>query len=477
MVLSLVDSSNITSFAAVLAVVLTTHLIWTWIRLRRIPGPFWAKITNIPRAYWVWTRSAHEIHIPLHEKYDKLVRFGPNMVSVQDPSEISKIYRMYNPLLKASPSDFYHVILPMSKAKVLPGLFATQDEKLHRMLKKPIASVYSMSNLTSFELLVDTTIEVFLGQLRTRFVEPAKFDVVGEITFSRRLGFMEQGVDIDGIMASIWHWFEYVAVVGQIPWVDYLWVKNPIVSRLRPAKWSPMVRFAVKQQQEREKQLAEGKAPNQRDFLGRFLAVMSEDSTIPAWALPAWTSSNILAGSDTTTIMLRTIFKMLMMHPKSLASLMDETDEARRSEKLSRIASWKESRQLPYLDACIKEAGRLHPPFGLNLERVVPPEGMELCGETIPAGTIVGMNAWVRWLTGDAADIKKMESSLLTFGAGHRTCLGKHISLLEIYKLVPTILQHFELESAHKDTIWEVQNRWFVPQSNFDVHLKVRKYS
>lgn len=41
-----------------------------------------------------------------------------------------------------------------------------------------------------------------------------KFDVVGEITFSKRLGFLEEGRDVEDIMASIWHWFEYVAIVG-----------------------------------------------------------------------------------------------------------------------------------------------------------------------------------------------------------------------------------------------------------------------
>lgn len=94
--------------------------------------------------------------------------------------------------------------------------------------------------------------------------------------------------------------------------------------------------------------------------------------------------------------------------------------------------SWKESRQLPYLDACIKEAGRLHPPFGLNLERVVPAGGLEICGQHIPSGTVVGMNAWAvhrdrdvfgqdasswrpeRWLEGDEENIKRMEASLLT---------------------------------------------------------------
>lgn len=128
-----------------------------------------------------------------------------------------------------SQSNFYHVILPMSKGKVLPGVFATQDENMHRMLKKPIASTYSMTNLVSFESFVDSTIHCFFEQLDKRFVETGEtcdwgtwlqyfaFDVVGEITFSKRLGFLEAGEDVDGIMGDIWHWFEYVAVVSEQP--------------------------------------------------------------------------------------------------------------------------------------------------------------------------------------------------------------------------------------------------------------------
>lgn len=152
----------------------------------------------------------------------------------------------------------------------------------------------------------------------------------------------------------------------------------------------------------------------------------------PDRVLPAWTSPNILAGSDTTAILLRTIFKNLITHRESLKCLLDEIHEAQTVGRLSPIVSWKESRQLPYLDACIKEAGRLHPPFGLNLERVVPTGGLEIYGQHIPAGTIVGMNAWAvhrdrdvfgqdahlwrpeRWLEGDEENIKKMEASLLT---------------------------------------------------------------
>lgn len=116
-----------------------------------------------------------------------------------------------------------------------------------------------------------------------------------------------------------------------------------------------------------------------------------------------------------------------------------------------------------------------------------------MCGKTLPAGTIVGMNAWVvhrdpdvfgpdadawrpeRWLEGDEARIKKMYASLLTFGAGHRKCLGKHISYLEIFKLVPTLLQAYDIELIDGGKGWRVQNRWFVPQSGFYIRLRKRK--
>jgi hypothetical protein len=98
-----------------------------------------------------------------------------------------------------------------------------------------------------------------------------------------------------GTGSNTWLWYVTIAPsilitseltfvqVGQIPWVDYLWVKNPIVSRLRPARWSPMVQFALKQQENREAQRAEGKPVNDKDFLSRFIVAMEKDPSIPKW--------------------------------------------------------------------------------------------------------------------------------------------------------------------------------------------------
>ena len=97
------------------------------------------------------------------------------------------------------------------------------------------------------------------------------------------------------------------------------------------------------------------------------------------------------------------------------------------------------------------------------MERRTPPQGIDILGEHIPGGVIVGCNAWVlhrrpeifgedvnvfrpeRWIEADSSKLKEMKATMFQFGAGARTCIGKNISLLEIYKLVPTFLRNFEV--------------------------------
>jgi cytochrome P450 len=49
---------------------------------------------------------------------------------------------------------------------------------------------------------------------------------------------------------------------------------------------------------------------------------------------------------------------------------------------------------------------------------------------------------------GDEQRVKVMNGTMLQFGMGSRTCIGKNISLLEIYKLVPSMLRRFEVCSS-----------------------------
>ena len=210
----------------------------------------------------------------------------------------------------------------------------------------------------------------------------------------------------------------------------------------------------------------------------------------------------MLAGADTTAITLRAIVYYILKNPPVYKKLQKELDDA----KLPCPVTYKATQSLPYLNAVILEACRVHPGVGLPLERIVPTEGLPLPdGRVIPAGTIVGMNAGVvhgnkevygqdadsfnpsRWLRKEAEGEteqdfavrrSKMKDADLTFGAGNRICLGKNISLLEVYKLVATLFVEYDMKLVDPQKEWKVQNSWFGRHSGIAVLQNRRsKYS
>lgn len=94
-------------------IILLGHFLFclyrSYYRLKHIPGPIWARLTNLQRVWWVQTRKAHEIHQQLHEKYGISVRLGPNMVSISDPEAIPVIYpaRMGFPKVRDNQPNSY----------------------------------------------------------------------------------------------------------------------------------------------------------------------------------------------------------------------------------------------------------------------------------------------------------------------------------------------------------------------------------
>ena len=335
------------------------------------------------------------------------------------------------------------------------------------------------------------------------------FDVVGELTWSKRIGFVERDEDVDGIVKFIGDFLSYAGPIGQQPFLDLLFEKNPIKLQLQKLGISkyifPVTRFANAQSANREVEMAkirETGVVNQPagrgiDLLTKFnLAQRDHPEFMTDRQVLASCTSMIFAGSETTAISLSSIFYNLVKHPRVYKKLMEELDEAAMNgiitERERSKVSWAEAQKLPYLDAVIQESFRIHPAAGLILERIVPPQGMDILGEHIPGGTIVGCNAWVlhrrpeifgsdvnvfrpeRWLEAKPDRLKEMKATMFQFGAGARTCIGKNISLLEIYKLVPTFLRNFEIELERPEAEWKLHNAWFVRQLDFNTVFKKR---
>ncbi|KAI1375397.1 putative benzoate 4-monooxygenase cytochrome P450 [Hypoxylon crocopeplum] len=489
-----------------IGVALVFQAFRTWWPLRHIPGPLFAKITNLQRVWWVKTGRAHLIHEQIHQKYGEVVRIGPNMVSISNPEAIPTVYPMRPGFPK---SDFYATLRPYTPDHgTLLAVFNTQDEQVHKRIKNPIAPLYSLSNVVLFEGLIDEVLECLEEQLDNRFSQTGAtlnlgdwlqyfaFDVMGTLTFSKRYGFIHEGRDAGGMLATIYNHLKAQSVLTQITWLDPIINKNRIASRLFPTPGMSILGFVGKVIHERlqtpedkeDIRASNGSKRQFRDYLSHFLEIQQSNDKVPTWAPTAWVFSNVVAGSDSTGTVMKTVMYNLLCHPSTLEKLYKELAAANLSRPYPK---WGEVCLLPYLDACIQEGVRLHPPFALPFERVVPAGGITVLGKYLPGGTLVGGNPYVvnrhrqtfgddpdswspeRWLVGGEQHKKKLEKSVLTFGAGRRVCLGKHLGLLELKKIIPFLVLTYDMSVVDPED-FSVENGWFFKQTGFHAKLKKR---
>ena len=164
-------------------------------------------------------------------------------------------------------------------------------------------------------------------------------------------------------------------------------------------------------------------------------------------------------------ITMTALFYYLLKHRDVYNKLREEVDNNLPRDPKEDIR-FSDARALPYLQAVVNETFRIHPSFAVMYERVVPAGGADIAGHFVPEGTIVGVNPWVvqrnsevfgkdanvyrpeRWLENDAAQVKLMHQAMHQFGAGEYICLGRHVSMLEIYMVVPTMLRRFDVCDA-----------------------------
>ncbi|KAI1304020.1 cytochrome P450 [Xylaria venustula] len=505
--------------------------------LNKYPGPFLASLTDIWRLREVWGRQFEVTHRKLHDQYGDVVRLGPNTLSFADPKALKTIYGLNKGFIK---SDFYIVQQGVSKGSGLATLFSTTDNNFHAQLRRCVNSAFSMSALVQYEPFVNNTLKLFFEQTERLYVNNPEgcdfvrwlqfyaFDVIGEVTYSKRHGFLERNEDVDGIVSYLGNLFLYVAPIGQIPWLDRLFLKNPIYLKL--SEWgivdatNPIVLFARARMTERLGMMGTGNGdaskpllpitdtakggPASPDLLSKFLAARdSRPEFMSDKLVLAMAVSMAFAGSETTAISLAAVFYNLLRNPAVLARLQAELDGAARAGAFADYelgsVTWAESQRLPYLDACIKEAFRMYPAAGLPLERIVPEPGVDIAGHYVRGGTIVGCSAWLihrrpeifgadvdvyrpeRWLVDESLPeaqreererrVREMNGHMFQFGMGARTCIGKNISLLEMYKLVPSLLRRFEIRFKDPSQEWKTVNAWFIKQQNFKTLFERRE--
>lgn len=143
----------------------------------------------------------------------------------------------------------------------------------------------------------------------------------------------------------------------------------------------------------------------------------------------------------------------LITSPRCYEKLQAEIDSAIQRGEISSPITDVEGKNLPYLQACIKEGIRLWPPINGIMPKVSESDDIIL-GTHIPSGTEVGWCAWrvfrntdvfgsdaevfnpERWFEKDEDKLKEMENTAdLAFSPGRWKCLGQAIAFIELNKV------------------------------------------
>jgi cytochrome P450 len=284
------------------------------------------------------------------------------------------------------------------------------------------------------------------------------------MTLGRPLGFLE-GRDAFGLIKATSAFSWYIGLTSHLPWLHTIFQDNPIMRRAKPP---PIAAFA--EEVVRERMRSPVNATDLSDFLSHFLETHKQHPLMDEQQVVISVVGNLLAGSLSPSSAMKELTRYLATHPDSQQKLFEELGDS----QVTSPVSFSTVKDLPYLEGVVREALRLHSQIIVRQERVAPKGGMTLPdGNYLPAGTKVGALGQAmtlhrdvfgqdadnyvpeRWLHKSGESVQayterrnKMDRTDMTFGQGSRSCIGRNITILELFKAVTSLVLSFEFEAV-----------------------------
>ncbi|MCO5612238.1 hypothetical protein L7F22_066502 [Adiantum nelumboides] len=225
------------------------------------------------------------------------------------------------------------------------------------------------------------------------------------LQFGKSFGFVRRGSDMDGFLQGVSNLSHWGSMAGWLPMVS-----QPLRVLLRrlsgeagPEMIDRMTRPPIDARYRAlEEKAREGDEDEEvrTDLLAKF--IKSKDPKTGTRLTPHQVLTTAIsvvgAGSDTTSTALTAFLGYLVRHPAVYAAVQSEIDDAAEKGQLrngSDPVSYATGVKLPWLQACIKETLRLHPPISMSLPRIVPRGGAMIGDIFVPAGTHVSLSPYV----------------------------------------------------------------------------------
>ncbi|KAL5362254.1 cytochrome P450 [Aspergillus floccosus] len=441
--------------------------------LARFPGPKLNAISSLPGI-----RSLLKGRLPLdnkllHDKYGPVVRVSPNELAFNSAQAWEDIYGFKTGGRKNMHKDPIHV----GSVDPLPGAstLTMSDDNNHARQRRALSHSFSERALKEQEHIIQMYVDKLIQNLKrmaandeefnmVNWLNFTTFDIIGDLAFGEPFGCLDKGA-----------FHSWVALIYETVKVGALeqatrrfaqagsWMQTFLLNMI-PDEVRKRRRDHLAFSKEKVLRRLANSETEHKDFIYYILGQkkkhdLHENEIILNGAL------FIVAGSETTANLLSGLIARLIWNPDKYKKLCDEIRCAFQHE--SEITYERTSR-MPYLNACLEEGLRIHPPVPVGLLRTVPKEGDHIDGHWVPGGTSVAVGGWAashnpanfaecdtfipeRWLgDGLAGDNKK---GMQPFSLGPRGCIGKNLSYMEMRLILTRILWNFDIVST--DGAWQ----------------------
>ncbi|KAI1319321.1 cytochrome P450 [Xylariaceae sp. FL0255] len=437
--------------------------------LAAIPGPKLAALSYLYESY-------HEIVLggqyfkrvaQMHRQYGPIVRVTPNEVHWNDPNFIDVVYPATGRKTD-KPSWF-------AQRNGTPySIVSTLEHDLHRRRRNALNAFFSVGSIRRLEPIMKKYMTQIISRMERAgevgeiiqmhpIFRACASDVITEYAFGECSRFMQQPDFGRAFFESTDVFFYLTHVFGLVPWAVYYaqrmptWMIKLLVPRLSALRdrqnwWIEKVRNI------RE-------SPSLKPIKGTIFDGILQSSLPPGEKTDQRLASEaqlvIFAGEGTTSHTLTCCLYHLLANPLETRKLKAELSAAvpdPENIKISQVDS------LPYLQAIIQEAVRLHPGVMSRQVRISPTasilytDGKTGQTYTVPPKTVTSMSPLDMHLHPDSfgpdayeyrpqrwIDDPKLARYFLGFSRGSRNCVGMTLARREMSIILATIFTKWDV--------------------------------
>ncbi|KAH6609564.1 cytochrome P450 [Trichoderma cornu-damae] len=457
--------------------------ITAYARLRKFDGPLLTNFTNWPHRKALFQKRCHEWYGEVCEKYGPITRIAPNVLITSSPDVWARVNN--KPGYKRS--KWYYTACRIEHRR--DNVFTETDNEKHEVRRKRMAPGYSGRENLDLESSIDRHVQGFLDLIRSKYVSTSAkivpmdlaqkvqfftLDVISGVGLGKAFGMLQSDSDVEGYVLCSEEGLEtlnYGMALG-LNWV----AQTPFIGRfISPSPkdskgFGRMMATCFRYVNERVAHPTDKRS----DMLASFIRHGIEGDELRSEAL-----EQIIAGSDTTSTGIRGTLLHIITNPRVYAKLQKEVDEAVRDGRApgDGLITHSQAKQLPYLQATIREALRVLPPVSNLLSRDIPPGGdtVRVNGKDVflPGGASIGYSAFAmhrsteiygsdakafrpeRWFDDDKDKLAVMlRASDMIFGHGKYQCLGKPVAQIEFGKM----LRNFDIALMNPAKPWVASN-------------------